>query len=190
MYCHYVSTWFVLYCHNCDSQNLTFYLFFTPAEHLKRFFRSMRTVYGRLTNPKSGKGRTEFTERDQFIVTTWAFVEKHIRRALKTKSTAVVGLSLFTTSAMWGQWKFEIFRSTHDSIFPHCPIYCMMQILPFVMVSVVHKTIIDNIGLNKHNWKISWNTDKKLILRTSYLFETLNCSHMWRQSSAVGLILN
>ena len=63
---------------------------YVSGEHVARFFRTMRTIYSRITHPKSGKGADEYTERDKFIVNSWSFIEGHIRRSLKTKSTAKV----------------------------------------------------------------------------------------------------
>jgi hypothetical protein len=54
----------------------------------------MRTQFGRLSNPKSGKGNEEEkTERDQWIYTTFAFLEKHIYR-VPSRSTGKVYISI------------------------------------------------------------------------------------------------
>ena len=60
------------------------------AENLKGWFRSLRDTHTRLDKKKSGDGAVNLTEREQWIVTKFAFlkgVSSHHPEPLKSVST-------------------------------------------------------------------------------------------------------
>ncbi|XP_032869233.1 uncharacterized protein LOC116966955 isoform X1 [Amblyraja radiata] len=59
------------------------------CDQLCQFYKSQRTMYGRLTRSlhKSGSGRKSMTERQQWIVEKWGFINDHIVRVEPNQST-------------------------------------------------------------------------------------------------------
>ncbi|XP_019619426.1 PREDICTED: uncharacterized protein LOC109466196 [Branchiostoma belcheri] len=62
------------------------------VEHLKTWYRSMRTRMARLIRSNARKPEDEFTDRDTWVIENLSFLRKHIeavhRRPIKTKSIA------------------------------------------------------------------------------------------------------
>ena len=56
---------------------------------LKRWFKSMRTVFGKITRMQSGSGRLELTERMEWIRDTFKFIRPHIARKKGVQPTSV-----------------------------------------------------------------------------------------------------
>ncbi|XP_076044858.1 uncharacterized protein LOC143027456 [Oratosquilla oratoria] len=66
---------------------------------VKSWLDSMRTWFGRITERKSGQGTHKYTERDQWILNTFAFLKGHIvRQTGRQSSQCGVGARIPVTS--------------------------------------------------------------------------------------------
>ena len=71
------------------------------VENLKGWFRSLRDTHTRLDKKKSGDGAVNLTEREQWIVTKFAFmkgVASHRPEPLKNANLVIIEMSLKSTN--------------------------------------------------------------------------------------------
>ena len=59
------------------------------AKDLQTWYESMRTRFGRLSVRKSGDGAREITERDQWILTSFNFLSRHIVRIASRQGVSI-----------------------------------------------------------------------------------------------------
>lgn len=58
-------------------------------EDLQVWYKSMRTMYGKLSQHKSGDGCRELTERDKWVKESFSFLSRHIVRVVSRQAVSV-----------------------------------------------------------------------------------------------------
>lgn len=73
--------------------NHFFVLVIFLGEQVKMFYDSCRTVFSKVTHPKSGKAREDMTEREKYIVDSFHFLKGHIHYRTRSKSSVSILIS-------------------------------------------------------------------------------------------------
>ena len=68
-----------------------------PVIKVTRFIKSMRTHFGRLTTPGTGKARARRSHRDNWIVDNFQFFKQNISRKGKTSTSSKVNIHSLIT---------------------------------------------------------------------------------------------